>query len=117
MLEVFQIIPPLLIAILLSTLTGGGVIELILIISFTGWMGMCRLVRADMLTMREEEYVLAARAVGRGTIPDHFPASVAQRDGTYARCLLTDHSRRDRGGGRLEPPWGGGQPADASWGG
>jgi ABC-type dipeptide/oligopeptide/nickel transport system permease subunit len=65
-LEVFQIIPPLLIAILLSTLTGGGVIELILIISFTGWMGMCRLVRADMLTMREEEYVMAARALGVG---------------------------------------------------
>jgi ABC-type dipeptide/oligopeptide/nickel transport system permease subunit len=65
-LEVFQIVPPLLIAILLSTLTGGGVIELILIISFTSWMGMCRLVRADVLTMREEEYVTAARAQGVG---------------------------------------------------
>ena len=65
-LEVFQIIPPFLIAILLSTLTGGGVIELILIISFTNWMNMCRLVRADMLTMREEEYVMAARAQGVG---------------------------------------------------
>jgi peptide/nickel transport system permease protein/oligopeptide transport system permease protein len=67
-LEVFQIIPPFLIAILLSTLTGGGVIELILIISFTSWMNMCRLVRADMLTMREEEYVMAARAQGVGQI-------------------------------------------------
>ncbi|MGH2344515.1 MAG: ABC transporter permease [Chloroflexota bacterium] len=65
-LEVFQIIPPLLIAILLSTLTGGGVILLILIISFTSWMNMCRLVRADMLAMREEEYVTAARAQGVG---------------------------------------------------
>jgi ABC-type dipeptide/oligopeptide/nickel transport system permease subunit len=67
-LEVFQIIPPLLIAILLSTLTGGGVIVLILIISFTSWMGMCRLVRADVLTMREEEYVVAARAQGVGQL-------------------------------------------------
>jgi ABC-type dipeptide/oligopeptide/nickel transport system permease subunit len=67
-LEVFQIIPPLLIAILLSTLTGGGVILLILIISFTSWMGMCRLVRADVLTMREEEYVMAARAQGVGQL-------------------------------------------------
>lgn len=66
-LEVFQIIPPFLIAILLSTLTGGGVVELILIISFTSWMNMCRLVRADVLTMREEEYVMAARAQGVGT--------------------------------------------------
>jgi peptide/nickel transport system permease protein/oligopeptide transport system permease protein len=67
-LEVFQILPPFLIAILLSTLTGGGVIELILIISFTSWMNMCRLVRADMLTMREEEYVMAARAQGVGQL-------------------------------------------------
>jgi ABC-type dipeptide/oligopeptide/nickel transport system permease subunit len=67
-LEVFQILPPFLVAILLSTLTGGGVVELILIISFTSWMNMCRLVRADMLTMREEEYVLAARAQGVGQL-------------------------------------------------
>lgn len=67
-LEVFQIIPPFLVAILLSTLTGGGVIELILIISGTSWMNMCRLVRADMLTMREEEYVMAARAQGVGQL-------------------------------------------------
>ncbi len=63
-LEVFQIVPPLMIAILLSALAGGGVVELILIISFTGWMGMCRLVRADVLTLREEDFVLAARAQG-----------------------------------------------------
>jgi len=65
-LEVFQIVPPFMIAILLSTLSGGGIVELVLIISFTSWMGMCRLVRADLLALREEEFVLAARAVGVG---------------------------------------------------
>ena len=65
-LEVFQVIPPLMIAILLSTLTGGGIIELVLIISFTNWMNMCRLVRADMLALREEDFVLAAHAQGVG---------------------------------------------------
>jgi ABC-type dipeptide/oligopeptide/nickel transport system permease subunit len=63
-LEVFQIIPPFLIALLVSTLTNGGIPVLVLIISGTSWMGMCRLVRADMLTMREEDFVLAARALG-----------------------------------------------------
>ncbi len=63
-LEVFQIIPPFLIAILVSTLTNGGIPVLVLIISGTSWMGMCRLVRADMLAMREEDFVLAARALG-----------------------------------------------------
>ncbi len=63
-LEVFQVIPPFMIAILLSTLSGGGLVELVLIISFTSWMGVCRLVRADMLALREEDFVLAARALG-----------------------------------------------------
>ena len=66
-LEIFQVIPPFMIAILLSTLTGGGIVVLVLIISFTSWMNMCRLVRADMIALREEEFVLAAHAVGIGT--------------------------------------------------
>jgi peptide/nickel transport system permease protein/oligopeptide transport system permease protein len=63
-LEVFQVIPPFMIAILLSTLSGGGLVVLVLIISATSWMGMCRLVRADVLALREEDFVLAARALG-----------------------------------------------------
>jgi len=65
-LEIFQVIPPFMIAILLSTLSGGGILELVLIISFTSWMNMCRLVRADLLTLREEDFVLAAHAQGIG---------------------------------------------------
>ncbi len=65
-LEVFQVIPPFMIAILLSTLSGGGLVELVLIISFTGWMNMCRLVRAELLTLREEDFILAAHAQGIG---------------------------------------------------
>lgn len=63
-LEVFQIIPPFLIAILVSSLTNGGIPVLVLIISGTSWMSICRLVRADLFTMREEDFVLAARALG-----------------------------------------------------
>jgi ABC-type dipeptide/oligopeptide/nickel transport system permease subunit len=66
LLEVFQVIPPFVIAILLSTLSGGGLVALVLIISFTSWMGTCRLVRADVLALREEDFVLAARALGVG---------------------------------------------------
>jgi len=65
-LEIFQILPPFLIAILVSSLMNGGVFVLVLIISFTAWTGMCRLVRADMLAMREEDFVLAAQALGVG---------------------------------------------------
>src|SRR5439155_26527676 len=39
---------------------------LVLVTSSTSWMVMCRLVRADVLALREEDFVLAARALGVG---------------------------------------------------
>jgi len=37
---------------------------IILVLGFTGWMGVSRLVRGQVLAVREREYVLAARALG-----------------------------------------------------
>jgi peptide/nickel transport system permease protein len=53
----------LLIALVASTrpLTVGGII---LILGFTGWPGMSRIVRAEVRALRRREYVLAARASG-----------------------------------------------------
>jgi peptide/nickel transport system permease protein len=37
---------------------------LIVVLGLTGWMGVSRIVRAEVLSLREREYVLAARALG-----------------------------------------------------
>jgi peptide/nickel transport system permease protein len=37
---------------------------LIIILALLGWIGTCRLVRGEVLSLKEHEYVLAARAVG-----------------------------------------------------
>jgi ABC-type dipeptide/oligopeptide/nickel transport system permease subunit len=66
LLEVFSVIPPLLVAILLSTFSNGGYMTLLFVISLTSWVGMCRLVRGDVLSLSEEDFVLAVRAVGVG---------------------------------------------------
>jgi peptide/nickel transport system permease protein len=42
-------------------------ISLIVVLSAFGWMGMARLVRAQVMSLREEEFVLAARVVGCST--------------------------------------------------
>lgn len=42
----------------------GSVIALILVIGFTGWMRLARIVRANTLSIKQREYVLAARALG-----------------------------------------------------
>ena len=44
----------------------GGMAGIILALAITGWIGTCRLVRAETLKTRELDYVLAARAAGRG---------------------------------------------------
>lgn len=46
------------------TLREPSIINIMLIIGLTGWMGVSRLVRAEVLTIRERDYVLAARAIG-----------------------------------------------------
>jgi peptide/nickel transport system permease protein len=42
----------------------GGVIVIILIIGATSWMYLARIVRANVLSLRERDYVSAARALG-----------------------------------------------------
>src|SRR4030095_12777537 len=49
---------------LLVTLLGGGLQNVLLVFILTGWMGMARLVRGQLLSLRENEYVLASRAIG-----------------------------------------------------
>jgi oligopeptide transport system permease protein len=45
----------------------GGLPLLIAAVSFVGWEGMARLVRGQVLTVRDQEYVLAARIAGAST--------------------------------------------------
>jgi peptide/nickel transport system permease protein len=40
--------------------------NIMIIIGLTGWMGVARLVRAEFLSLRERDFVLAARAIGAG---------------------------------------------------
>jgi oligopeptide transport system permease protein len=56
--------PDLLFIILLRAVLGGSVVTLVAIIGFVTWVDVCRLVRGQTLTLREREYVSAARAMG-----------------------------------------------------
>jgi len=40
--------------------------NIMIIIGLTGWMGVARMVRAEFLSLRERDFVLAARAIGAG---------------------------------------------------
>jgi oligopeptide transport system permease protein len=48
----------------LATMFASGIWTVVIILAFTGWTGMYRLVRAEYMKHRSREYVLAAQAIG-----------------------------------------------------
>ncbi|MDF2798454.1 MAG: peptide transporter permease [Devosia sp.] len=63
-IEVFSVVPPLLAALLLGALTRGGYVTIIFIAALFGWVQVCLLVRAQVKSFREKEFVRAAQALG-----------------------------------------------------
>ena len=59
-------IPFLLLAISLVSVIGPGLSVLIIVIGFLGWASVGRIVRGQVLTIKEKEYVEAARSLGAG---------------------------------------------------
>ena len=64
--DVLMSIPQTLVMILMLTLLKRGVGTLILSLTITGWIGLARIVRGQVLSLRENEYVIAARVLGAG---------------------------------------------------
>lgn len=62
--EVLVGIPYMIVVIVLSVALGKGMASLIIALCFTSWTGLARLVRGQVLSLRESEYILAAKALG-----------------------------------------------------
>lgn len=62
--EILLSVPYLIVVIIISLILGKGVISLVIAMTITGWCGMARIIRGQILQIREQEYVLAAQALG-----------------------------------------------------
>ena len=62
--EILASIPYLVVVILVSLILSKGILAIIIAMTITGWVGMARLVRGQLLQIKEQEYVLAAAALG-----------------------------------------------------
>jgi ABC-type dipeptide/oligopeptide/nickel transport system permease subunit len=62
--DVLYAFPSVLFLIILLTLLGHGFINLIIAMTVTGWLGPARLVRGEVLQLKEREFIEAARCVG-----------------------------------------------------
>lgn len=67
-MDVLTSLPQIVIALILAAHLGGGSLSLILALSLTGWVKYARIARATAFSLREREFVTAARVAGGGRL-------------------------------------------------
>ena len=96
--ELIQTFPTFFAVILLVALIGPNILNVILVIGVLGWTGLARLVRGQVLALREADYVLAAHAVGvpgsrilaRHILPGVLPYVMVAATLGLASAILTE---------------------------
>lgn len=66
--EVLVGIPNLVVVILMIIVLDPGILSITIALTITGWVGMARVVRAQVLKLKGQEYVLAARTLGQSNL-------------------------------------------------
>jgi len=115
-MNAFMSFPGILLAIAFVAFLGPGVFNLIFALSLGGWVGYARLVRAQVLAVREREFVEAARALGasdgriivRHILPNIIQPVIVQAAIGMAGAILAEATMSFLGLG-VPPP-------TASWG-
>lgn len=114
--DVFLAFPGILLAIALIAVLGPALSHVVLALVVIGWTGYARLVRGQVLKVREEEFVLACRAMGlsgvwivlRHVLPNVLPTLLVQASLGMAGAILAEASLSFLGLG-IQPPtpsWG-----------
>jgi len=109
--------PLLALAISIVAVLGPGLGNLILVMGATGWVTFARIVRAEVLSVRERDYVLAARGLGAGDrrilvraiLPNVLGSVTVVAAFTFAQMIVVESSLSFLGLG-VQPPtpsWGG----------
>jgi ABC-type dipeptide/oligopeptide/nickel transport system permease subunit len=63
-IDVMYAFPRLLFVILVMSMLGAGLLNIFIALGLTGWVGIARQTRAQVLTLKEKEFVEGARALG-----------------------------------------------------
>jgi peptide/nickel transport system permease protein len=122
--------PWLFLMIAIAALFRPGPVTMVLILGATGWMGISRLTRAELLVLKEREFVVAARAIGqrpfaillRHLLPNALAPVLIQATLLVGNLILVESSLSFLGMG-IQPPtpsWGnmiaeGREALDRAW--
>jgi peptide/nickel transport system permease protein len=117
LVDVFLAFPGILLAIALAGILGPGVDNVIVALAVVGWVGYARLARAQVLTLKRRDHVVAARALGAGPgrilwwhlLPLALAPLVVEATFGVAAAVVAEAGLSFLGLGV--------QPPDASWGG
>ncbi len=110
-------LPFILMALTFMAIIGGGLVNTILLLVITQWVQYARLVRGSVLTLREREFILSARAIGvrgggilfRHLLPNLAGPVVVLMTLNIANNILLESSLTFLGLGVdvMVPSWGG----------
>ena len=64
LIDILLAFPPLVLPIAITAFFGGGLLNVVVALSATGWVSYARLIRGQFLSLREREFVVAARSLG-----------------------------------------------------
>ena len=114
--DVWLAIPFLVLAIAVAVLFGPGLINTVLVLGLVGWVTYARVVRAEVLSVREREFVLAARTMGvkamptiwRHILPNVMASILVVATLQVSRMIIAEASLSFLGLG-IQPP-------EAAWG-
>jgi peptide/nickel transport system permease protein len=108
--------PQLLLALAFVAALGPSLVTIIVVLGLTGWERYTRVVRAEVLALREKDFVEAARALGIGTarvvlrhiLPNTFSSIIVLSTLQVAQAILQEAalSFLGVGSGRTYPTWG-----------
>ncbi len=113
--EAFQIIPRFFLALIVVALVGSGIWKIILVLGLLSWPATARVVRAQVLVLRREEFVLAAimggastlRVIGRHILPNVAPIIAVSASLQAGSAILLESFISFLGLGDVaHPSWG-----------
>lgn len=108
--------PQILLALAFVAALGPSLVTIIVVLGLTGWERYARVVRAEVLALREKDFVEAARAVGVGwwrtlvrhVLPNTFSSVIVMSTLQVAQAILQEAalSFLGVGSGGTHPTWG-----------
>jgi ABC-type dipeptide/oligopeptide/nickel transport system permease subunit len=114
--DVWLSFPQILLALAFVAALGPSLVTIIVVLGFTGWERYARVVRAEVMALREKEFVEAARAIGVGrlriiarhVLPNTVSSIVVMSTLQIAQTILAEAalSFLGVGSGTAHPTWG-----------